>query len=108
MHDIVVICGDEEGAAHVVSGSAHPLTAVRGSSHAIHSGYLRPGMTIMDMTALPRKSALLREAEVRDCRVVEPRQILLELALLQTQLIAGQQAPRETLQNALTELLEDE
>jgi 3-dehydroquinate dehydratase/shikimate dehydrogenase len=108
MHDILVICGDEEGAAHAVSGSAHPHTAVRSSPHAIHSGYLRPGMTIMDMTALPRKSAFLQEAKARDCRVVEPREILLELALLQTQLIAGQQAPREPLQNALTELFEDE
>src|SRR5205823_5777760 len=83
MHEILVVCDDDKGAAHGVSGSAQPLTIVRGS-------YLRPGMTIMDLTALPRRSVLLQEAQARDCRIVEPMQILLELALLQTHLIAGQ------------------
>jgi 3-dehydroquinate dehydratase/shikimate dehydrogenase len=117
MHDIVVVCDDEKGAAHGVSGSAQPLTGVRGSqpltTHhspptSLHSGYLRPGMTVMDLTALPRKSVLLHEAQARDCRVVEPRQILLELALLQTHLIAGQDMPREPLEKVLSELIEEE
>jgi len=65
-------------------------------------------MTVMDLTALPRKSAFLHEAQTRDCRVVEPQQILLELALLQTHLIAGQNVPRERLQEALANFIEDE
>ena len=65
-------------------------------------------MTVMDLTALPRKSVLLHEAQARDCRVVEPRQILLELALLQTHLIAGQDMPREPLEKVLAELIEEE
>jgi 3-dehydroquinate dehydratase/shikimate dehydrogenase len=112
MHEIIVIC-DEQGAGHEVSGPARPLTTVRGSLSSpapqpVHSGYLRSGMTVMDLTHLPRKSQFLREAQSRDCRVVEPRQILLELALLQIHLIAGQECPREKLQEALAELLEDE
>jgi len=112
MHEIIVIC-DEQGAAHEVSGPARPLTTVRGSSsltarQPVHSGYLRSGMTVMDLTQLPRKSQFLREAQSRDCRVVEPRQILLELALLQIHLIAGQECPRERLQDVLTELVEFE
>jgi len=116
MHEVLVVCSEEEGAAHGVSGSTRPSTAVRGSSTStgqhsstsVHSGYLRPGMTVMDLTALPRKSVLLQEAQARDCRVVEPRQILLELALLQTHLIAGQDMPREPLEKVLAELIEEE
>jgi 3-dehydroquinate dehydratase/shikimate dehydrogenase len=114
MHEVLVVC-DEEGAAHGVSGSTQPPSALRGSSttlHSppsnIHSGYLRPGMTVMDLTSLPRKSVLLQEAQARDCRVVEPRQILLELALLQTHLIAGQHVTREPLEKVLDELIEEE
>ena len=62
----------------------------------------------MDLTALPRKSVFIREAQARDCRVVEPREILLELALLQTHLIAGQNVPRERLQAVLGNFIEDE
>ena len=62
----------------------------------------------MDLTALPRRSVLLQEAQARDCRIVEPMQILLELALLQTHLIAGQHVPREPLEKALDELIEEE
>jgi hypothetical protein len=112
MHEIIVIC-DEQGAAHEVSSPARPLTTVRGSLSSaapqpVHSGYLRSGMTVMDLTGLPRKSQFLREAQSRDCRIVEPREVLAELALLQIHLIAGQECPREKLQKALAELLEDE
>ena len=62
----------------------------------------------MDLTGLPRKSAFLRDAQSRDCRVVEPRQILLELGLLQTHLIAGREVPREPLEEAFANLIEDE
>ena len=101
MHDILVICGDEKD-------QSRERERPERAEQLVHSGYLRPAMTVMDMTELPRKSAFLQEAQARDGRVVEPRQILLELALLQTQLIAGQQAPREPLQKVLTELLEEE
>ena len=112
MHEVIVIC-DEQGAAHEVSGPARPLTTLRGSLSSaapqpVHSGYLRSGMTVMDLTGLPRKSQFLREAQSRDCRIVEPREVLAELALLQIHLIAGQECPREKLQEALAELLEDE
>jgi 3-dehydroquinate dehydratase/shikimate dehydrogenase len=112
MHEIIVIC-DEQGAAHEGSSLGQPLSGARGSSSSpahqpVHSGYLRSGMTVMDLTQLPRKSKFLREAESRDCRIVEPRQILLELALLQVHLITGQDVPRERLQEALSNLIDDE
>jgi shikimate 5-dehydrogenase len=99
MHDVLVICGDPQD-----HGRERPEHA----DQQVHSGYLRSGMTVMDLTALPRKSVFLRDAQSRDCRVVEPRQILLELALLQTHLIAGREVPREPLQDVLADLIQEE
>jgi 3-dehydroquinate dehydratase/shikimate dehydrogenase len=115
MHEILVVCDDERGAvhpgqeraAHAGSGSSASTTH-HSSLTGVHSGYLRQGMTVMDLTALPRRSVLLQEAQARECRVVEPRQILLELASWQTHLIAGQDMPREPLEKALGELIEEE
>ena len=118
MHETLVICSDEKDqsrererppiGAGSVSDRGRQQERAEQTTEAVHSGYLRPGMTVMDLTALPRKSAFLHEAQTRDCRVVEPQQILLELALLQTHLIAGQHVPREPLQKVLDELIEDE
>jgi 3-dehydroquinate dehydratase/shikimate dehydrogenase len=104
MHEMIVICDDEKDQTR--AGGVSPLSP--GSGGPVHSGYLRPGMTVMDLTTLPRKSTFLREAQARDCRIVEPTQILLELADLQTHLITGQNVPRERLQEVLAELVEEE
>src|SRR5439155_22561977 len=86
MHDILVICSDTQD-------QSRERERPEPGAELVHSGYLRSGMTVMDLTALPRKSIFLREAQARDCRVVEPRLILLELALLQAHLIAGREVP---------------
>ncbi len=104
MHEIIVICGDEQE-----HQSREKKLAQRAEQpEPVHSGYLRAGMTVMDLTKLPRKSPFLRDAQSRDCRIVAPGQILLELALLQTHLITGQDMPRERLEQVLAELIEDE
>jgi shikimate 5-dehydrogenase len=74
----------------------------------LHAGFLKPGMTVMDLTELPRKSPFLREAEARDCRVIHPQSILAELAQLQIQLIAGQDVPRDSLQEVMAGLVHEE
>jgi 3-dehydroquinate dehydratase/shikimate dehydrogenase len=108
MHEIIAICDDEQDQTHTQASRERKVAQRTEHSESVHSGYLRSGMTVMDMTTLPRKSRFLRDAQARDCRVVEPRQILLELALLQTHLIAGQDVPREKLQKVLAELIQDE
>jgi 3-dehydroquinate dehydratase/shikimate dehydrogenase len=113
MHEMIVVCANEQDHQSRESErpvSVTPLTTHQSATHSppLHSSYLRSGMTVMDLTTLPRKSQFLREAHARDCRIVEPTQILLELAELQTHLITGQNVPRERLKEVLAELVEEE
>jgi hypothetical protein len=108
MHEIIVVCEDSATDQSALGRPAH-LSGREANPHpSIHPGYLRSGMTVMDLTLLPRKSAFLRDAQSRDCQIVEPAQILIELADLQTHLITGQVVPRERLCGALSELLPEE
>lgn len=43
-----------------------------------HPGYLKPGMTVMDLTAGERPSPFQRAAEERGCAVVSPSRLLVE------------------------------
>jgi 3-dehydroquinate dehydratase/shikimate dehydrogenase len=97
-----------------------PVEAVHGTRHDVFIlgedaglqtsmvlGHLKPGTTVLDLTALPRKSALLRDAEARGCNVVSPGQVLVELVVRQAKTLAGQEAPREPLVEVLNALVED-
>jgi 3-dehydroquinate dehydratase/shikimate dehydrogenase len=66
-HDVLVIGKD---------GEDDPL----GDSDELpfHPGYLKPGMTIVDLTAGLRPSKFLREAEIRACGIVTPQRLLIE------------------------------
>ena len=99
-HDVVVVC--DEG--HTAGGH----TGSGGGIAGVHTGYLKPGMTVLDLTALGRKSALLREAELRGCAIVSPRQLLLDRIALQARMLTGKETPREVLTNAIPEDYEDE
>jgi shikimate 5-dehydrogenase len=85
LHDVLVRCEDTE----------------------LHTNYLRPGMAVLDLTALPRPSALLDGAEQRGCHVVSPRQVLVELVARQVRAIAGQDVAHAPLLEALRALLEN-
>jgi 3-dehydroquinate dehydratase/shikimate dehydrogenase len=84
LHDVLVRCDDTE----------------------LHPGYLKPGMTVLDLTALPRASALLGAAQDRGCHVVRPQQVLVELAARQARAITGQEVPRDVLLQALQGVLD--
>ena len=74
----------------------------------MHPGYLKPGMTVFDLTAALSKSPLVREAEQRGCVVVGPRQVLLDQLALQARLLTGKEVPGEVLAAALPPSLEEE
>jgi shikimate 5-dehydrogenase len=99
LHDVLVLCCEEP-----LTGAA----AAGGRSGALHTGYLKAGMAVVDLTALSSKSALLREAEQRGCVVVLPAQVLLEQVLRQVKLITGEEGPRERLQEVLAALLSED
>jgi 3-dehydroquinate dehydratase/shikimate dehydrogenase len=85
LHDVLIRCDDSE----------------------LSASYLRSGMTVLDLTALPRPSAFLAEAEQRGCHVVSPRQVLVELAARQVRAIAGEDVARAPLVEILNRLLEN-
>jgi 3-dehydroquinate dehydratase/shikimate dehydrogenase len=86
IHDVLIVCDEDD----------------------IHPGYLKPGMTVMDLTASLPKSTLLREAESRGCAVVVPRELWLEQVALQAHLLTGKKVPRQILANAFPCLQEEE
>jgi 3-dehydroquinate dehydratase/shikimate dehydrogenase len=94
LHDVLVVCSDE-------AESAKTKAVVRPS-------YLKAGMTVLDLTVLPRQSDLLREAAQRGCTVVSPRAVLLDQVGLQLKLIAGKEVPRDVLEAALNGVMEPE
>jgi 3-dehydroquinate dehydratase/shikimate dehydrogenase len=99
MHEICIICSDER-----LPGKARGKAAETG----LHAGFLKPGMAVMDLTALPRQSALLREAHTRGCRVVTPRRLLLEHLTLLLRAITGAEVPRDSLKQVLRTMVDEE
>jgi 3-dehydroquinate dehydratase/shikimate dehydrogenase len=91
-HDVLIVCRED----------------AEGSRPGIHPGYLRENMTVMDLAAGLRRSALLREAHMRGCAVVEPRTLFLDQVELLTRMISGKTVPREVLDKALSAVFDDE
>jgi 3-dehydroquinate dehydratase/shikimate dehydrogenase len=80
---------------------------VRCDETDLHPGFLKPGMTVVDATALPRASRLLDEAAQRGCQVVSPQQVLVELVNRYLRAITGETVPGEFLLDVLHPLQED-
>jgi 3-dehydroquinate dehydratase/shikimate dehydrogenase len=98
-HDVLVVCDDEssEGSAKRPTGKS-----------AVHAGYLRSGMTVMDLTGSGGTTALLRDAGTRGCKVNGPQQTLLRQLAAQAKLLTGKETPVEILEQTLkTVLVED-
>ncbi len=80
IHDVLIVCDEEKEQFKGRSGEA-----------GIHPGYLKAGMTVLDLTADGTSSALLREARARGCQTVGPRELLLGQLALQARLITGKE-----------------
>lgn len=94
-HDVVIVCNLEEDAA----GKA---------DEAIHAGYLKPSITAMDLTSMPRRSVFLRDALRRGCDIIEPRRIMLEQIVLLLRMMTEQDVDRDRLAEVLAGLLPEE
>jgi 3-dehydroquinate dehydratase/shikimate dehydrogenase len=95
MHDVLVVCDEEK------EQSAR-------KDHGIHPSYLKPGMTVMDLTAGAAKSNLLIEAAARGCAIVSPRNLLIDHLTAQAKMLTGKEVPREVLFGAVPALAETE
>jgi 3-dehydroquinate dehydratase/shikimate dehydrogenase len=98
MHDVLIVCDTEKD----------QMKTKKSEAGGIHPGYLRPGMTVLDLTELERKTPLTREAELRGCSTVTPRRLFLDQLGIQVQLLTGKQVGQEVLQPALAALPEEE
>jgi 3-dehydroquinate dehydratase/shikimate dehydrogenase len=86
IHDVLVVCDE---------GNIHP-------------GYLKPSMTVLDMTSPLQPTPLLNEAATRGCAVVKPRELWLEQVALQARLLTSKDVPRQLLADAAPWLWEEE
>jgi 3-dehydroquinate dehydratase/shikimate dehydrogenase len=97
MHDVLIVCDEEKEEVRAKPGAP-----------GVHPGYLKAGMTVLDLTAALQRSALLREAEARGCTVVRPRDLLLDRLELQARLFTGKQVPRDVMAGAIPAWLAEE
>src|SRR5262245_21565374 len=97
MHDVLVVCAEEK-----------PEDSRKQSSGGVHAGYLKPGMTVMDLTATARESPLLEEARLRGCVTVAPRDLLLSQLDQQARLLTGKTLARADLEAAIPERFREE
>lgn len=89
LHEVLVICADREPA-----GVRVPRTPLQPT-------YLKPGMTVMDLTAPGTKSDFLRGAEEHGATIVSPREVLLDHLTLQVKLLAKMDVDRRVLEEAI-------
>jgi 3-dehydroquinate dehydratase/shikimate dehydrogenase len=89
LHDVLVVCADEKQDDPRKQG--------------IHPGYLKPGMTVMDLTASIRPSDLLREAELHGCLTVPPRELLMSQLEQQVRMLTGKTVARAVIDAAIPE-----
>jgi 3-dehydroquinate dehydratase/shikimate dehydrogenase len=96
LHDVLIICDEEKS-----DDALKP-------NPGIHAGYLKPGMTVMDLTAQANKSVFLREAELRGCATVPPRDLLLNQLDQQIRVLTGKPAERRALEDAIPDRFREE
>jgi 3-dehydroquinate dehydratase/shikimate dehydrogenase len=97
LHDVLIVCAEEK-----------PDDPSKPGGAGIHAGYLKPGMTVMDLTASLRTSSLLRDAQERGCLIVPPRGLLLDQLDQQIRALTGKPASREALETAIPERFREE
>jgi 3-dehydroquinate dehydratase/shikimate dehydrogenase len=96
LHDVLIVCEAEQ---------QHAALKGRGGETGVHSGYLKPSMVVMDLTAQVRPSPLLRDAAQRGCAIVSPRSVLREHVLRLVKLIAGKDPSPGPVDEAINQVL---
>jgi 3-dehydroquinate dehydratase/shikimate dehydrogenase len=83
------------------------LGEATGTHDGVQPAHLSPGATVLDLTALPRKSPLLRGAAERGCRVVSPAHVLVEMVVRQAKTLTGKDIPPKAMAEVLNTLMCD-
>lgn len=72
-------------------------TTSTGSAIKVNPSFLRPHMTVMDITSLHEEGKLLEEARARGCTVVPPGALLADYAASVFKSITGKELPKDVL-----------
>jgi 3-dehydroquinate dehydratase/shikimate dehydrogenase len=80
-HDVLIVCAEEK--LPFKKAEIEPVSSV-------HPGYLKPSITVLDLTTLPLPSPLSRAAELRGCPVATPEQVLRSQLAAQLGIVTGQ------------------
>jgi 3-dehydroquinate dehydratase/shikimate dehydrogenase len=99
LHDTLIVCAEEQ---------RHATMKNRPSEIGVHAGYLKPSMTVMDLTNLSQPTELLRGAMERQCAVVPPRVLLRDLVAQQVKLITGKEIAPQAVEQAIAATLPEE
>jgi 3-dehydroquinate dehydratase/shikimate dehydrogenase len=67
----------------------------------INPALFKPGMTVMDVTNLPRETPFITEGRGRGCKIVEPRKVYADQLSTQFKAITGQELPPGTFEEVL-------
>jgi len=73
----------------------------------IHPGYLKPTMTVLDLTGWPRRSRFLKEAAARGCSIVQPADLMVEQVRHHVRNWTGQDVAAEVLHERLLGWFDD-
>jgi 3-dehydroquinate dehydratase / shikimate dehydrogenase len=68
----------------------------------INPAYFRSTMTIVDLSAMPNDSEVLREARARGCQIVEPAEVFRGYLAAQFESLTGKEFPAEALKEIST------
>jgi 3-dehydroquinate dehydratase/shikimate dehydrogenase len=94
-HDVLVLCDNE------------PEFMGNTGYSSVHPGYLKAGMTVMDLTAALVLTPVLREARARRCAWAHPRKLLLDQLTMQARLLTGKDLTRQEVEQAMPDFLQD-
>jgi 3-dehydroquinate dehydratase/shikimate dehydrogenase len=70
----------------------------------LNPSFLRPNMTVTDLSRLPFETELLSEARLRGCKVIEPLEIYTDQLASLIKTITGQQAPESLVEKVRAEI----
>jgi 3-dehydroquinate dehydratase/shikimate dehydrogenase len=96
MHDILIVCDVERD----------PLR--KGAPAGVHTGYLREGMTVVDLTSPLRPSPLLEAARRAGAHPIMPGQLFVEQLTQQLKLFTEKEVPQDLLSQVWRERVEAE
>lgn len=82
---------------------ADPAIVAGHKKTELNAAYLRPSMTVADVSHVPEETEFVREARMRGCKLIEPAAVYRDQAIGLFKSLTQQDLPAELLETALAE-----